>query len=76
MKKFLKVVLLIINIVTFVFVFVFGLSGIIYDLLGPATYVKMLQALKIPWSFEQIWVFMFACLVLMILSYFLRKKFF
>ena len=58
MKEALRIILLIINMVSFVFVLLFG---IIYELLGPAYYEKMLEELKIPWSFEYIWLFMFAC---------------
>lgn len=76
MKEAFRIILLIINMVSFVFVLLFGITGIIYELLGPAYYEKMLEELKIPWSFEYIWLFMFACLIILIISYFLRKKLF
>ena len=76
MKEFLNIILSIINIVSFVLVLLFGTSGIIYELFGPANYEKILQELKIPWSFERIWLFMFVCLIIMIITYILRKKFF
>ena len=76
MREFLNVILLVINIVSFVLVLVFGASGIIYELLGPANYEKILQKLKIPWSFERVWMFMFVCLIILIVTYILRKKFF
>lgn len=76
MKEALRIILLIINMVSFVFVLLFGITGIIYELLGHAYYGKMLEELKIPWSFEYIWLFMFACLIILIISYFLRKKLF
>ena len=53
-----------------------GVTGIIYEILGPAVYEKMLIKLKISWSFERIWNFMFVCLVILIITYFIRKKFF
>ena len=75
-REFLNIILLIINIVSFVLVLLFGASGIIYELFGPANYEKILQKLKIPWSFERIWLFMFVCLIILIITYILRKKFF
>ena len=74
MKKVIKTVLKVINIVSTLLVFLFGASGIIFDLFGPATYEKMLQKIGVIWSFERVWVFMFVCLIIMIISYFLRKK--
>jgi hypothetical protein len=76
MRKHLNIILLIINIISFVLVLLFGASGIIYELFGSASYEKALQALKIPWSFEHIWSFMFVCLIILITTYILRKKLF
>ena len=76
MRKHLNIILLIINIISFVLVLLFGASGIIYELFGSASYEKTLQALKIPWSFEHILSFMFVCLIILITTYILRKKLF
>lgn len=76
MRKHLNIILLIINIISFVLVLLFGASGIIYELFGSASYEKTLQALKIPWNFEHIWSFMFVCLIILITTYILRKKLF
>ena len=76
MRKHLNIILLIINIISFVLVLLFGASGIIYELFGAASYEKTLQALKIPGSFEHIWSFMFVCLIILITTYILRKKLF
>ena len=46
MRKHLNIILLIINIISFVLVLLFGASGIIYELFGSASYEKTLQALK------------------------------
>ena len=75
-RKILKRFLLVVNVISFGLVFLFGASGIIFDLFGKATYEKMLANLGIPWSFESIWGFMFVCLIVLITSYFFRKKFF
>lgn len=76
MREITKVILLMINIISFVFVLLFGITGMIYELLGHAYYEKMLEELKIPWSFEYIWLFMLECLIILIITYFLRKKLF
>lgn len=76
MKKVIRTILLITNIVSFALLSLYGASGIIYELFGPAIYDKMLAALGIPWNFDQIWLFMFVCSIVLIITYLLRKKFF
>ncbi len=76
MREVLRIILLITNIISFAFVFLFGATGVIYELLGPANYEKILEKLKIPWSFERIWLFMFVCLIIFVITYLFRKKFF
>lgn len=76
MKNVVRIALLVINIICFILVAIFGVTGVVYEILGPAGYQKMLAKLKIPWSFQRIWTFMFICLVILIVTYFLRKKFF
>lgn len=75
MREILRIVLLIINIIAFAFVLLFGATGVIYEIFGPSGYEKMLNKFKIPWEFERIWLFMFVCLTILIITYFLRKKF-
>lgn len=76
MKDFLKILLLIINVVSFVFVLVFGATGFIYDLFGYAFYEKMLDKIGIPWNFNQIWIFCAICLIITVVVFIIRKKFF
>lgn len=76
MRDIVRIILLVINIISFGLVAIFGFTGIIYELLGPASYEKMLERLKIPWRFEQIWTFSLVCLATLIITYLLRKKFF
>ncbi len=75
MREVLKTVLSITNKTSFALVLLFGVSGVIYELFGPANYEKFLDGLKIPWSFESIWLFVFLCLIIFIITYVLRKKF-
>lgn len=76
MKEIMRIVLFVINIATFVVVMLFGLSGVVYELLGPADYNKMLAKLKIPWCFNSIWSFVFVCFIISLITYLLRRKFF
>lgn len=74
MKEILKVGLLIINRLSFMCVLLFGATGIVYELLGPGRYEKILAKLRINWSFERIWLFVFVCLIISLVTYLLRKK--
>ena len=76
MRDIIRIVLLVINIISFVLVAIFGMTGIIYEIFGPAAYEKMHKRLKIPWNFDKIWIFMFVCLAVLIITYFIRIKFF
>lgn len=76
MKEIIRTILLFINTISFVLVAIFGLTGTIYELIGPAGYEKTLEWLKIPWDFEQIWIFFLICLIISIFTYFLRNRFF
>ena len=76
MRDIVRIFLLVINIISFILVAIFGLTGIVYEILGPASYERILAKLKFPWSFGQIWTFCFICLAVSIITYFLRKKFF
>jgi len=76
MSRVLRIILLIINIISFALVSLFGATGIICELLGPASYEKILAELKISWKFEHIWLFMFVCLIISVVTCLLRKKFF
>ena len=76
MRDVIRIALLVINTISFILVALFGVTGIIYEILGPAGYEKILAKLKIPWSFDHIWTFMIICLAILIITYFLRKKFF
>ncbi len=46
MKEFFRIALSIISIISFVFVLMFGITGIIYELLGHKNYEKCLRFLK------------------------------
>ena len=76
MKKVVRIILLTVNIITFALVLIYGASGIIQTLFGAGVYEKMLVKIGIPWDYNQLWIFMYSCLLILIVTYILRKKFF
>lgn len=76
MMELLKNSLLVINIVSFVCVLIFGVFGIVEYILGPTGAEKLLKSFNIPWSYHRVLGVAFICLTIMIISYIVRKKFF
>ena len=76
MKKTLGVIVTVINIISFILVLIFGIIGVIYDLFGYSTFMKIFEKLNIDWSFKQIWLFVAECVIILITSHVLRKKVF
>ena len=76
MKRFLNIILKIINIVSVVVLLLLGAGGIIHELFGTATYEKVLQKLNIPWSLEQILLFSHVYVIIVLIIIILREKFF
>lgn len=76
MNNFLKPFLLVLNIAFFVFVMVFMVFGVIEQLLGPAKAMKLLERLKIPWSYNRVLLVGFICLAITIVLFIVRKKLF
>lgn len=74
MIEWLKAVLLIVNIVSFIIVLIFGLFGIVEYILGPNDVEKLLKKINIPLSYNQILIIGFICLALMIITYIIRTK--
>ena len=76
MKSIIGSVLLVINIISFVCVLIFGIFGIVEYLLGPAETEKWIKKLNIPLSYNQVLFIVFICLAIMIITYIIRKIFF
>ena len=76
MRGFVREILLVVNTIFFALTAVFGLVGVVYEILGPGIFDKMLLKLRIPWSFEQGWNVSFICLAVLIITFFVRKKLF
>jgi hypothetical protein len=75
-RKIIRFVLLMLNILSFGLVVLVGVMGIAYEMLEPASYEKLLEWFKISWDFEQIWTFSILCLVIFLVTYTVRRKFF
>ena len=76
MTTFVKTVLLIVNIISFVFTMLFAIFGIYEQIMGPANAEKMLKMLHIPLSYNQMLIFGCICIAIMIITYFVRIKLF
>lgn len=70
----IKTILLIINVISFALTVVFGIFGIYEQIMGPSDAKKLLNRLKIPLSYNQTLLIGFICVVVMIISYIIRKN--
>lgn len=76
MTAFVNIVLLIVNIISFVITALFGVFGIYEQIMGPADAKKLLKKLHIPLSYNQTLIIWFVCLALLIITYILRDLYF
>ncbi len=76
MKSFVKTVLLIVNIISFIFTMLVAIFGIYEQIMGPANAEKMLKMLHIPLSYNQMFIFGCICAAILIITYFVRIKLF
>lgn len=74
MKTFINTVLLVANIISWVVVVLFGAIGIYEQITGPAGVEKLLKKLNIPLSFNQVFIIGIISIVLLWVTYILRKK--
>lgn len=76
MKEFIKIILFLINIISCVAVLILGTIGILAEILNPPTFEKLLTKLKIPLNFDSFLLVAYICAAVLIITYFIRKKFF
>ena len=74
MKSIVSCILLIINIVTFVITVLFAIFGIYEYFGGPARAEKMLEKIHFPLNYRQTLIIGFVNVVIMGISYVLRKN--
>ncbi len=76
MRDSVRAFLLVVNIVSFIFVCLFGLVGVVVDIIGPGEFDRLLARFNIAWSFDQGTIAGYICLAVLIITYFSRKKLF
>ncbi len=76
MKETIKIILLIINILSFIIVAIIGLLGIVSEILGPAKFNDLLKSLNMPFDFNILWKLSIIFIPVLIITFILRKKFF
>lgn len=76
MREFIKYALLVINIILLVLLLIFVVFDLYCEFLGYDKGNDLLKSINSPLSDNGIIVAGFVCTAIMILSYFIRKKFF
>jgi len=74
MREIIKTCVLIINVLSLIFVFIFFLFGLIENILGAPGLDKLLKRLNIPLNSDSVLLFSIISIVIMIVSYILLKK--
>ena len=76
MMNFLKITLIIINKISFLGMIVIGLFAFFSEIFGIPTAERILDRINISCDFDQIMIIGFVFIATMLISYFLRKRFF
>jgi len=76
MRNFIKKTLLVINIVSCVLVLVFGIFGILAEILNPPIFERLLTKLKFPLDYNSFLLIAYISCAVLIITYFIRTKFF
>ena len=76
MIKFLKSLLLIINVITFAIMMLFIIFGIYDQIAGPGNAERLLKQMNIPLSYTQVFVIGFIWAVFTLILYKFRKEMF
>ena len=74
MKVFIKVSLIIVNIISLVGTVLFAIYGIHDEIMGPAASERLLEKLHIPLTYNQALFVGLACAVIMMATHILRLK--
>ena len=76
MREFLRIILLVINVISCVATLVLGILGILAEILNPRTFEKLLSRLNIPLTFERFIMVAYISLAVCVITYLMREKFF
>ncbi|MFQ6963470.1 MAG: hypothetical protein ACLRR6_04985 [Oscillospiraceae bacterium] len=74
MRDFLKTALLVTNIISGVFTFLFGGLGVLAEILNPPTFEKLLSKLNIPITYDRLLLAAYINLAVLIITYLLREE--
>lgn len=74
MKKFLMDFLFGLNVFTFVLVVLLGLVSFIYAIISPILVEKIFELVKIPWNLKSFCYLCVVSIIILVVSYFLRKR--
>ena len=73
-KRFLGTFLLVVNIISFVLMLVFGAFGIYEQIVGPGNFMKLLEFLNINMSYNQFVLVGYICTAVTIITYIALSK--
>ena len=76
MKAYIKGILQLANIISGGAMRVFGMFGILAEILNPPIFEKLLAKLKIPLTYDNYLLVSYISLAIFIVTYFILKKFF
>ncbi|MDR0918890.1 MAG: hypothetical protein LBM93_06515 [Oscillospiraceae bacterium] len=74
--NFLKIFLLVVNIISFIFSMIFAAFGIYEQITSPGALERLLKKLQIPLSYNQFIIVGFICVLIMGATYAIRERFF
>ncbi len=74
MNSFINIILIIVNIISFVVTILFSIFGLYDEIMGPAHSEKLLKKLHIPLSYNGVLIIGIVSILIMFISYILRTK--
>jgi hypothetical protein len=74
--SFLKIILLVVNIISFIFSMIFAGFGIYEQITSPGALERLLKKLQIPLSYNQFIIVGFISVLIMGATYAIRERFF
>lgn len=76
MKDLIKILVNVIQSISFCAVMLSGVIGVVYEIVGHAKFEQILSMMGICKGFERIWIISAIMLGLLIVTYFIKVKFF
>ena len=76
MKEILKIVLILVSKVSSMILLIYGVIGIVAELLNPPVFEKLLSKLNIPLNYDELWMIGWINLAVFIITNLVKKYFF